>query len=316
MIPPDEIKRIKEQVDLRVLAEGFTELRGQREKFGSCPRCGGRDRFHVQKDMFFCRQCLPAVGSFGRHDVFDFLVFIGKASNFKEAVEILSSWTGAAAAPTAASVIKLPDKKTYFDADWQKLADIKAKVATSLLLSSKGTVGQLYLHKRAITMETAEVCKLGLVSVPDAKGSYSWAISIPWYQGDFITAIQYRIIEPREQRYTRFSYKGYFGETVLYLPPLKGSEKLVIVEGEINALSIWQTSFCDVVSIGSQNISQKTVKALRSLAERYKHIYVWCDEKNAVDGILALLEGKGEGIQSKEDANDMLQNGSLANFIA
>lgn len=316
MIATDEIKRIKEQIDLRELAEGFTELRGQREKFGICPRCGGKDRFHVQEKMFFCRQCLPAVGGYGRHDVFDFLIFLGKASDFKEAVEILSSWAGAAAAPTAASVIRLPDKKTYFDADWQKLADIKAKVASSLLLSTKGTVGQQYLQKRGITIETAAACNLGLVSTSDAKGGYSWAISLPWYQGDLVTAIQYRFIEPREQRYTRFSYKSYFGETVLYQPPLKNSGKLVIVEGEFNALSIWQTLFYDVVSIGSQNISQKTVKALRSLAERYKHINVWCDEKNATEAILALLEGKGEGIQSKADANEMLQNGDLALFIA
>jgi hypothetical protein len=54
---------------------------------------------------------------------------------------------------------------------------------------------------------------------------------------------------------------------------------------------------------------------LESLGIPYM-VFVWGDEKNAVEVILAMPGGKAKGITSKEDANEMLQRGSLAEFIA
>lgn len=61
-IPQTQIDDAK-RTDLIELAGRYTQLRkasGTKEWEGPCPKCGGRDRFHVKADAFFCRQCHPS----------------------------------------------------------------------------------------------------------------------------------------------------------------------------------------------------------------------------------------------------------------
>ncbi len=83
MIDTEPIKR---NVDLLELAGRFTTLHreSRREYSGPCPRCGGRDRFHVSAEWFFCRQCHEKRG-----DAIEFMQWLNGVE-FRAACDMLS----------------------------------------------------------------------------------------------------------------------------------------------------------------------------------------------------------------------------------
>ena len=81
-ISNETLQQLKQAIDLREIAAQYTTLQGYNEKYGPCPRCGGEDRFHVQQQMFFCRQCYSLERGRGRHDAFEFAIFLGLAGGF------------------------------------------------------------------------------------------------------------------------------------------------------------------------------------------------------------------------------------------
>jgi hypothetical protein len=72
------IAAVKERVDLYSLITETVDLRGgPREYEAPCPRCGGKNRFHFNKDKgWFCRQCTGEPGAEGHwHDALDFIMW-------------------------------------------------------------------------------------------------------------------------------------------------------------------------------------------------------------------------------------------------
>lgn len=314
----EAIQRLKERVDLRELASQFTPLRGQgKEWCGPCPRCGGKDRLHVQPHAYFCRNCFPPEAGQGRHDVLDFLVWVGEARNFREAVDLLSG----PLSTSLSSVRPVPSPAetglTYTSPEWQEHAWQETVRAHQLLLAESrfGSLGQAYLQKRGLNRTTWQAALLGLSPRFDSEGRKGWTVALPWWHRGCITAVNYRFIEPRAQRYTRFGYGRYYGETILYSLSPKGGNTLVVTEGEINALSIWQATPYDSVSVGSQNMTQKTLEALRRHAAGYEQVKVWTDEENTAAVLLETLGG-GERVVAKADANALLQEGRLEQVLA
>jgi len=316
LIPDSEIRELKSSIDLRVLAAGYTELQGTREQFGSCPRCGGKDRFHVQADKFFCRICYPPEVHRGNHDVFDFLIFIGEAENFRSAVEFLLQLKGKTPLPPVRQKVAEDRKLQYLSKEWQDIACRFSERAQELLFSEYGAKGREYLENRGLSLETCEEHDLGLTSAKDADNHFSWAITIPWFEGDYVSAVQFRFINPvGKQRYSRFSAKRYYGETIIYQTVVRGSSTLVVTEGEFNALSVWQETEFDVVSVGSQNSSLKTINRLVELSKGYERIFLWFDDIEASRAVLKCL-GRGEIVEQAEDANALLQKGILKTALS
>lgn len=73
-----DIAAVKERVDLYSLITETVDLRGgPREYEAPCPKCGGRNRFHYNKDRgWFCRQCTGEPGTEGHwHDALDFIMW-------------------------------------------------------------------------------------------------------------------------------------------------------------------------------------------------------------------------------------------------
>jgi hypothetical protein len=313
-ISPEQIDDLKRRTDLRVIAGQFTQLRGtSREQYGSCPICGGRDRFHVQPHMFFCRSCCPPEGSKGRRDALDFVRFIGLAGNFREAFLVLESLVNTI--PSSVRHLSEPIKRLPPD-DWQTQAQREVARCQQRLHSQAGEVGQAYLSRRQIKRATWNVVSLGLAWHRDAAGRAGWAIALPWIEEDRIAAIQYRFIAPDAQRYTRFGYQGYYGETCLYRLPAKHVDTLVIVEGEFNALSIWQEDRqLDVVSFGSENMTSKTVTAIQAAVQRYERVMVWTDKTTVAEHLISAIGKPAEVISSGHDANDCCRE-ELHNILA
>jgi hypothetical protein len=86
-----DTQELLQKIDLRSLVESYTQLQGgPKEFFGSCPKCGGNDRFHFRPDKgFFCRTCTGDPSSGGWHDALDFIQLV-HGVNFIEAYEMLN----------------------------------------------------------------------------------------------------------------------------------------------------------------------------------------------------------------------------------
>jgi phage/plasmid primase-like uncharacterized protein len=315
---------VKGGVDLRILAARYTRLRrwANGELAGPCPRCGGKDRFHVRASWWKCYQCHPA-----RADAIELVQWLGLASDFHSAVAFLE---GSASLPAPAPA-ENHGKRSGDDAEhepawhsdeWQHEATALVGEASARLADQgEGEPGRAYLRRRGLTPETWRAWGLGYAVVRGRA-----AISIPWRRPDgAITALQYRFIEANSKA-ERFACKpgseraGLFG-----LDQVRGRPTLVVCEGEINAVSLWQAAgdVVDAVSFGSEGaLARPDVAAqARAVADRYDQVIVWADAPDRALEARAALGEKAHALRSplrrerKLDANELLQEGALRGFI-
>lgn len=341
---------LKKSVDLRELASRYTELRREsaRELAGPCPKCGGNDRFHVAADFFFCRQCHPKRG-----DVFELLQWRHGVS-FKKAASMLGG--GIDAAPAEKRQVGRKERHGAMPAwdEAKQLAKLK-KDQTALVLA---TDGQEYLFSRGLTSETWRAFGLGYcprMSLPNTwvadKGEFSYpqqpAITMPWYHDGRLVAVRYRFLklhtykdaEGKErlgQNDKGVKVKGYgptsghvFGMQVI--PPFCNQpdcsgfhnytlRTLIICEGEINAMSIWQVAHItslDVLSFGGQD--QKLAPWVINHAERYGTVICWADRTEVAKRLQQAIRGSfavSSEMCGGQDANDLLKTGQLGRYLS
>ena len=91
---------------------------------------------------------------------------------------------------------------------------------------------------------------------------------------------------------------------------------MILVEGEFNALSLWQATPFDTVSFGSENLTLKTLSALRQVEQTYQQVFVWADKPAVTQTVADALQRRAVLIQSDQDANEWLQQGQLGEFVA
>lgn len=119
------------------------------------------------------------------------------------------------------------------------LADI-AKYEAALAQDQDGL---RYLVERGLTIDTAQAWHLGLKQ--DENG-VKW-LMIPYVVGGQIVDVKYRSLPPAPKAYRRLG-----GESILFggheLLPTKGHATLYLVEGELDALTLWQRGYRPVVS--------------------------------------------------------------------
>ena len=327
-----DTERIIANADLRETASPITDLHSESrdEMSGPCPKCGGTKRFHCQKEWFFCRDCHPKRGS-----VIEFFIWKDGVS-FLEACALASG--GVAPSP---SLPAQPKRKTERQPreEWNEAAQMeKAINAHQLLMTSRSREVELawdYLLDRGILYEAAEVFKLGLcrAGLPatwnqaDRSRTYpkQWAILLPWFDATgHLVGIRYRFLEAhtypniRGETVTnsksseyRSDFTGVFGWQAVKGPARR--DVLIITEGEINALSLWQAGkgLIDVLSPGSES----TVKALpddvAALARQYAHVIVWADKGNIADSAARAIGAASMRSPKGMDANDLLKAGKL-----
>ena len=312
-----DFDRVKGSVDLREVVLRYTTL--DRGGHGPCPLCGGSDRFYIHKggDRCGCRGC-----NF-QGDVIE-LVHKVEGVNRAEAAKMLGGKQlpgGDHERGRSSRIIpalkKEPEPSAWLDEAWQTRARQIVERAEARLIDSPGAA---YFEGRGITLETCKRFRLGYV--PNHLGRP--VVAIPWFDDlGNITAVKYRYLKAwtneqgKPQRYTAEK-----GSTALLfgLIGCKGSDTLVVVEGEINALSLAQSVPFDVVSIGSEQNS-KGLDALTELVKvkGYSRLLFWFDKSKNAEEAAELFPGSAAMKSADgEDAADLLKEyggGALVELV-
>lgn len=293
---------------------------------GACPFCGGDDRFTVKHtpegDRWYCREC----GGGKYHTAIDFIMRRDDC-DFKTAYQTLM---GKNLEPTqtvtAPSIKPTPKPITLPSHEWQAQALQLVDKASDLLLFNKGQAGQDYLTQRGLHRGTWYAWLLGFAFVYDPKAKRNRpAISMPWLdmdaRGEVITAVKYRFIDNNPEGLRYIALAGSMPLLFGLWNVLESDNTLLLVEGEINALSLWQClpRGVSVLSFGSEGGGRADV--MQAIANKYECVFVWCDDAERTKQYQAMLARPCEKIQSlkidgeKLDANQLLQKGELHNFL-
>jgi hypothetical protein len=214
-------------------------------------------------------------------------------------------------------------------AGWQAATWRLVREAATCLASPLGAPGRDYLADRSIEPATSEAWSLGYV--PQLRRRQSGAggrqvellgpaITLPWTDGRRVKAVQYRLLE-HPQRY----YQKAGGDRTLFgvqcLPRGESTRRvLALVEGELNAISIWQAagSWLDVVSFGPQSNIRRAGNLMNRLSQRYARVVVWADELAHALAAQQAVGGHALAVRSVDgiDANALLVAGQLEAFLA
>lgn len=327
-------EQIKRSVNLVELVGRRVELKkaSGEEYHGPCPFCGGNNRFRVKPDYFACR---PGDGHCGRSgDAIKFVMELERV-DFVEACKILSGGTlptGGAilqpvvkpAAPASPAVeFDEPEQRRRLEELHAILLDAKAPPAARECLG--------YLTGRGIEVDTLRAFTVAydVIGLPGTAGKQkSPAVALPWFNLDgALQHIKYRYLmwhtytdtegkERKEKQKGRGAFTGLaFGYQALQGPSKR--DVLIITEGEINALSIWQVanSTVDVISMGAQGAIKNLPKGVKDLAKQYKSRLVWADERSIADEAARSIGAYSMSSPDGKDANDLLGAGLLSPLL-
>ena len=283
------------------LARRFVSL--NRLHQGPCPKCGGTDRFYVhrRRNVWGCRKCTPC------GDCFDFLK-AAAGMDFKDAFEYLGGRKWEAVAPKSSAPMAKDDSlQTWRDDMWQLKA--KKELGNRAHDWAHHEAGVIWMARhRGLTEET---CRRFGVGYHQMRGQ----ISLPYRLPDgTLTGIKYRKLQPlsRADRFTM--YKG--SEPVVFGGDLlRGRDLLILTEGEMNAMAVWQEygKSADVVSFGSEC----RAASLEPLIKAYRRHAVWVDSPKVAERVPRLPGHKPVVLTSPYgmDANDLLLKGVLREVL-
>jgi hypothetical protein len=317
------ITRLKESIDMREVAGRFTALYGKTEMQGPCPQCGGGDRFHCDKLGWFCRQCAPPKPAW--RDVIEFFQW-KNGLDFAAAVMMVENFAKASVTLPPPTV-KRTTTPVEQDAAWREQA--AARVARDMgHLRTFGCPGQEYLLGRGLTRETWDRFNLGFTENAVVPGQQRRvpAIVIPWYGQGEVRALRLRFIAPQFRRdATGKEYGKPSRQTALAGSQFGGrcfgtlglvadyTRTLFVVEGEFNAMSIWQEgTHVNALSLGSE--SMKLTPAQVEYINRYSNVIFWAD-KESIARDWVQQAGTGRPVWSVLDANQKLQDGELVEWL-
>lgn len=305
-------------VDMVGLARQYTKLRREsvHEWSGPCPMCGGNDRLHVKGSAWFCRNCAP-VDDKGWHNPIDFLMR-KERMDFKTAVATLTGENNSYTPPVRIRENpEEPVRQAEQSPDW--IANAERIVATAQAVEAHE--GMDYLLARGIQPATWKAFGVGFGEWRDCP-----AVIIPWYRAGKLTAIRYRFTMPvvapdgeeRRMVYEPASHVAgvlFGGQNVLLT--MARNRTLVLCEGELNAISIYQAAHhagVDVLSFGSE--TARLSPAAIDIACTYRMVIVWADKQdiarekaNKMPGAIAFHSPDGM------DANDLLRSGKLGGVL-
>ena len=344
---PEHLIAAAKRADLVALADRHTTLRKEsgKEWAGPCPQCGGDDRFHVNagaegEGWWFCRQCHSKPG-----DAIAFLQWLTPGLSFRAAVEQLSG-SGITSPAAAPAQRRQPEHRRPPDQpdDWRQRAERMVADAQRRLWAPEGEPARAYLASRSLDGGAWLAFGLGCrpdAPLPNTKGKQrAPAVVLPWVAGGRLVAVRYRFLEPqtytdkdgKERRDQRLVsewggqnagrlFGGQHLPEWLRMSDVPGAEMLralLIVEGEINAMSAWQVaaeSNMDVLSLGSESAGLSP--AAVATAQRYGRVLFWADRAEVAQSLMAALPG-AYGVRSPggRDANDLLKSGHLGGFLA
>ena len=316
MITRDIFADVREMADLAEIARAYTDLRlnSSREWHGPCPLCReGHDRFMVLKKdptRWYCRRCQKTGDATDLVAQCEGVPLLEAARRIlgREQLTTTRPITTPRATPKAA-----PEEWTT--TEWQTRA---LELIAAAQLAFDGSSSEKYLLGRGITRATCDWFGIGHGKHPKT-GREGVLIPIMDRVG-VPRAIKYRHLEGDRFSQVKGSSPGVFGLELLQNAP---ERPLIVVEGELNAISIWQAAgdILDVVSVGSQSsrASLELIAAWIKTSPRSK-IVLWFDTPDAALAAREIIP-KGVPRQSPydKDANDILRDygdGGLREFLS
>jgi hypothetical protein len=329
-----DVTQLRRSVDLLELMGGeFKRIASSRggEFAGPCPFCGGDDRCHVQPyaeagGRWFCRKCTGEPQTSGWRDVFDY-VMRRDGCTFAEACAWLEQASHAFVAVSRPVVMHRRNTSPHLR-NKQRAEALVESAAERLLYGADGEGGRAYLASRGLTLASAADWRLGVASLWHLhRREHLSAITIPWLNDEQVRAVQYRFFSPGLAHGERYAqWPG--GERLLCgLHLLKGAPTLVLVEGELNAVSIHQACpDVDVLSWGPQaNILRPCVLERLNLIKHsgYQRLLLWADQPVLAERATIALAAYPSFphcivVQppAGKDANILLRCGGLAKFMS
>ena len=336
----DAAKTLRERTDVRELAQrlrpSLAWRRHGHELCAPCPMChAGEDRFYVGATYAACRQCHPA-----RMDAAGLVAWLEDVP-MHEAVRRLDA--NALEPVTSAATVTLDRQKEEQDEQrreqWRRDAIAGVEPAHERLLRSPAAAqARSYLLARGLTPATWSAFLLGYVSgkrLPKDREQTAPVVSWPVYDevtGD-ACAVRYRFVTetPTGDRYTSAgSTRGrLFGAQLVreYLDGARdwyaeGRRCLVLVEGELNAMSVHQA--CSATGVDALSTCSEAQWRLPAwcveLASRYGAVLTWFDKPETAAQVAQQIP-RALPVRSpvqdgkKVDANDMLVSGVLGAFV-
>lgn len=327
---------LKSTVDLRYLASRYTTLTGgmsTREWYGPCPRCGGDDRFHVTADWFFCREgkgCHPKKG-----DAIEFMMWL-KELDFQAACEALT--LGELPLLPAESRPVSPKRNRRPAAPpgpvWQARARDFIAYSQKMLWQPEGQAALDYLKSRGLSQKTITDAGLGF-NPHDIYDKPRWwgladkrtiwlpgpGIVIPWLAGSQVWRINIRLIEPRyrrrkggDKKLVRYRGPAGFGNGLYNVDALSPDRPAVLVEGELDALTIQQQAGDLVTAIATGSTTGSRRKRWIARLVACPLVLVAFDAEEAGDQaarfwLKALPQAQRLRPHGERDANAMVQAG-------
>ena len=305
--------------DIKHLAEKYSVLHREsaREWAGPCPKCGGTDRFHCTAEWWFCRDCHEKRG-----DAIEFVQWAA-GLDFKSAIGFLTGGTMIANVQPAIPQRQEKPAELQTD-DWRNEALREVDAAHNRLLGADELdPARLYLLGRGINADGWLAFRLGSGQGWNRDtGKSEPAILIPWIRAGVVRAVRYRFLQPVTAHKATSKNGSQFAGSLYGGQALSGAEEttrtLVLCEGELNAISIWQVAHAggvDVLSLGSesQNLTDKMIE----YAGKFQSVIVWMDKPQVVERLKAKLPGAvGFASPQNMDANDCLKAGTLQAIIA
>lgn len=262
MVSDSQIQQAKTVDILSLIPTEMKKVSTTNEWAGACPFCGGVDRFRVwpSSGRWWCRQCDK------KGDVID-LVMELKQVPFAEAVEILSG-------EDLPAIDRKPVKKEFepTHSQWERRAREFAEYAMDHLDPD----GLAYLATRGLDRITAFGAGLGWNPDPVVdEGGKRWGVEgdvylapglvIPYEYANRIHAINIRAKEG--YRIVKGSVLRHHGARVIYRPvPWPAKNKVVLFEGEFDALAAWQALGSGDIGVGS--IPAGNLTSLDQLGDR------------------------------------------------
>lgn len=251
---------LKSRVDLLALVGADTQLRkvastNGGELAGPCPFCGGRDRFRVQPErgQWWCRQCSPdehwqdAIAYVRRRD----------GLGFAEACARLGEQPAGGRAIRPDRPLPPEPSDPEPSASWRAAAAEVVARCSDELWSAAGDRARAWLNARGLTDATLVAWELGYSAGQEIAGLWvPRGIVIPWYAGGELWQVKIR--RPMDRpKYE--SIKG--GHPLLYgADQLAGRDVAVLVEGEFDALLLWQEAG-DLVGVATLGSCSKALTA-------------------------------------------------------
>jgi primase-helicase-like zinc-binding protein len=320
-----DAKQTNQTFDLVGYIEPLVALHKEGAYFiGACPICGGRDRFNIKRtnsgDAWICRRC----GDGKYHSALDFLMAYHK-ENF---IDALKRAGGEVQAPRrelgrGKPVIAPAPVQVLPSDEWQNQARHFLTVASDRLMDEpEGEPARQYLASRGISLGSMARHLLGFAVIGTRP-----AIVIPWLDiGDVVTSVKYRYIDDlaradKRRRFTAMdgSMPYLFGLQHI----LKSDKSLLFVEGELNAISVLQTQPRGVSVVSGGSDGNGNAALLKALARHYNRVVIWTDDPAKGKTIRERMNRPEARILKspmidgvKYDANQMLQNGLLMEFIS